>query len=196
MFRSHGVSQLRDATVRSRAAIRGKISPRCGPGRLAMAIFRPDAFLGGNPRQVLRFMYPKRRLGREKRPSVATYRRHASEMSWLWQDMRAVYPKSPANRLSGIHRAKILPGRGPFRCTDPSNHARSANFAIPGCFIWVLRAGRGARRGGVPAQRMRLARHHPALCEAARYFRGFTSCSFGLSPLTRTMLLFAAPAFA
>ena len=38
------------------------------------------------------------------------------------------------------------------------------------------------------AQRMRLA-HAPALCEAARCFRGFISCSFELSPLTRTMPL-------
>lgn len=77
----------------------------------------------------------------------------------------------------------ILPGRSLFCCTDPSNHARRANLAIPGCFVWELRAGRG-----VPAQRMRLA-HAPALCEAARCFRGFISCSFGLPPLTRTMLL-------
>ena len=95
-----------------------------------MARLRPDAFLGGNPWQVLRSMYPKRSLGRENRQFMATYRRHVSEMSWRWQDMRAMYPKSPANRLSGMHRAKILPRRGPFRCTDPSNHARRANLAI------------------------------------------------------------------
>ena len=47
-----------------------------------------------------------------------------------WQDMRAMYPKSPTNRLSGIRRANILPGRGPFRCTDPSNHAWRAYLAI------------------------------------------------------------------
>lgn len=41
-----------------------------------------------------------------------------------------MYPKSPANRLSGMHSAKILPGRGPFRCTDPSNHAYRADLAI------------------------------------------------------------------
>lgn len=41
-----------------------------------------------------------------------------------------MHPKSPANRLSGTHGAKILPGRTPFRCTDPSNHARRANVAI------------------------------------------------------------------
>ena len=44
--------------------------------------------------------------------------------------MRARYPKSPANRRQRIHRAKILPGRGTFRCTGPSNHARRANLAI------------------------------------------------------------------
>ena len=49
--------------------------------------------------------------------------------------------------------------------------------------------GEGGEAGrGVLAQRMRLA-HAPALCEAARCFRGFISCSFELSPLTRTMPL-------
>ena len=41
-----------------------------------------------------------------------------------------MHPKSPANRLSGTHGAKILPGRTPFRCTDPSNHARRADLAV------------------------------------------------------------------
>ena len=47
-----------------------------------------------------------------------------------WQDMRAMHPKCPANRRWRIHRAKILPGRGAFRCTGPSNHARRADLAI------------------------------------------------------------------
>ena len=50
-------------------------------------------------------------------------------MSWLWQDMRAMHPKSPANRRWRIHHVNILPGRGPFRCTNPSNHARRADLA-------------------------------------------------------------------
>lgn len=29
-----------------------------------------------------------------------------------------------------MHHANILPGRGPFRCTDPSNHAYRADLAI------------------------------------------------------------------
>lgn len=84
----------------------------------------------------------------------------------------------------------ILPGRSLFCCTDPSNHARRANLAIPGCFVWELRARRGARRGeGYRRSACGSRTPPPALCEAARCFRGFISCSFELSPLTRTMLL-------
>ena len=107
-----------------------KVLARCVPGRFAVARFRRDAFPGGNPWQFFHSMYPKRGLGRENRPFLARFARHASEMSWLWQDMRAMYPKSPANRRQRIHRAKILPGRGTFRCTGSSNHARRANLAI------------------------------------------------------------------
>ena len=113
-----------------RALTDGKMPVKCVPRRLAMARLRPDAFPGGNPWQVLRFMYPKRGLGREKRGFVARFARHASKTSWLWQDMRAMHPKSPANRRWRIHRANILPGRGPFRCTGTSNHARRADLAI------------------------------------------------------------------
>ena len=75
-------------------------------------------------------MHPESGLGRENRQFAARFARHASEMSWLWQDMRAMHPKCPANRRRRIHRVNILPGRGPFRCTGPSNHARRANLAI------------------------------------------------------------------
>ena len=109
--------------MRSPASDGGNILARCVPGRFAVARFRRDAFPGGNPWQFFHSMYPKRGLGRENRPFLARFARHASEMSWLWQDMRAMYPKSPANHRQRIHRAKILPGRGPFRCTGPSNHA-------------------------------------------------------------------------
>mgnify|MGYP006873257430 CR=1 FL=1 len=116
--------------MRSPASDGDKVLARCVPGRFAVARFRRDAFPGGNPWQFFHSMYPKRGLGRENRPFLARFARHASEMSWLWQDMRAMYPKSPANRRQRIHRAKILPGRGTFRCTGPSNHARRANLAI------------------------------------------------------------------
>ena len=113
-----------------RALTDGKMPVKCVPGRLAMARLRPDAFPGGNPWQFFHSMYPKRGLGRENRPFLARFARHASKTSWLWQDVRAMYPKSPANRRWRIHRANILPGRGPFRCTGTSNHARRADLAI------------------------------------------------------------------
>ena len=117
------------AVVRSWAAVRGNILARCVPRWPSVAIFRRGAFLGGYPWQFSRFMHPRRGLGRGKRPFLATYRRHVSKTSWLWQDMRATHPKSPANRLSGMHGAQILPGRVPFRRTGPSNHTWGANFA-------------------------------------------------------------------
>ena len=95
-----------------------------------MAKCSRNASPGGDPWQVLRSMHPESGLGRENRQFAARFARHASEMSWLWQDMRAMHPKSPANSCLGIHRAKILPGGGAFRCTGPSNHARRANLAI------------------------------------------------------------------
>ena len=123
-------SMARSSRMRSRATGSGNILARCVLGGLAVARFRRGAFPGGNPWQVLRSMHPESGLGRENRQFVAAYRRRVSKMSWLWQDVRAMYPKCPANRLSGIHRARILPRRGSFRCTDPSNHARRADLAI------------------------------------------------------------------
>ncbi len=64
-----------------------------------------------------------------KGPFVAIYRRRVFKMSWLWQDLRAMYPKSPANHRWRIHHVNILPGRSPFRCTNSSNHARRADLA-------------------------------------------------------------------
>ena len=118
-----------------------------------MAGFCRDAFPGGNPWQFFRSMHPRRGPGREKRPSLARFTRHASKTSWLWQDMRAMYPKSPTNRLSGIRRANILPGRGPFRCTDPSNHAWRAYLAI--------RRRRTALALATPAPPNSVSRQHP-----------------------------------
>ena len=108
----------------------GKTLRICVPGRLPMAKCSRNAFPGGNPWQVLRSTHPKSGFGRENRQFVAAYCRRVFKMSWLWKDMRAMHPKSPANRLSGTHGVKILPGKGSFRCTGPSNHARRANLAI------------------------------------------------------------------
>ena len=116
--------------VRPRVSIRGKIPPRCVPGRSTMAKCSRNAFPGGNPWQFFHSMHPESGLRRENRQFAARFALHASEMSWLWQDMRAMHPKCPANRRRRIHRAKILPGRGTFRCAGPSNHAWRADLAI------------------------------------------------------------------
>ena len=91
------------AAVRSRAAIRGNFFASC------ISEGASDGKIASS-RQDSRAMHPK--------------------TGWLWQDMRAMHPKCPANRRRRIHRTKILPGRGTFRCTGPSNHARRANLAI------------------------------------------------------------------
>ncbi len=123
-------SMARSSRMRSRATGSGNILARCVPERLSVARFRRGTFPGGNPWQFFRLMHLRGGFGRENRQFAARFARHASEMSWLWQDMRAMHPKSPANSRLGIHRAKILPGRGAFRCTGPSNHARRADLAI------------------------------------------------------------------
>lgn len=62
----------------------------------------------------------------------------------------------------------ILPGRSLFCCTDPSNHARRANLAIPGCFVWELRARRWARRGEGYRRSACGSRTPPPLCARRR----------------------------
>lgn len=96
-----------------------------------MARFCRYAFPGGNPWQLFHSMYPKRGLGRENHLFLARFARCISKTRWFCQDMRAMHPGSPANSRSRMHCAKILPGRGPFRCTNPSNHARWASLAMP-----------------------------------------------------------------
>ena len=82
----------------------------------------------------------------------------------LWQDMRAMHSKSPANSRLGIHRAKILPGRGAFRCTGPSNHTRRADLAIPRCSYFA---------------------HCPRLCGVERLFRRFAHMQLRAAPRSR-----------
>ena len=116
----------------------------CALGRLAVAIFSRGAFSGVLPwqdsaavrsRAAIRGKFcapciPKAasdgKIASSRQDSRAMHQKTGS----LWQDMRAMHPKSPANRLSGTHGAKILPGRSPFRCTGPSNHARRADLAV------------------------------------------------------------------
>ena len=65
--------------MRSWATGSGNILARCVLGGLAVARFRRGAFPGVNPWQVFHSMHPKRGLGRENRPFVASFARHVSE---------------------------------------------------------------------------------------------------------------------
>ena len=100
--------------IRSPRIGSGRISQRCVLRVSTVAKYSPNAFPGTHPWQDFRLMYAKRSLGRKNTPSVAIYRRYLSKISWFWQDLRAAYPKSPANRCLGMHIVKILPGRALF----------------------------------------------------------------------------------
>ena len=171
MFRSRGVSRLRDATVRSRVPGDGNISPWCVPGRQSVASF------------ALHVSQKVPRTGKAPLPgnisppciqnelTLARFARYVSEKPC----------KSPSEDAS----REDLATKGIFSLHRPLESCT----ARESCHSWVFRLGvageaRGEAGRGMPAQRMRLA-----LCEAARRFRGFISCSFELSPLTRTMLL-------
>ena len=93
--------------------------PRRVLGCSAAARCSRNAFPGVWRWQDCALMHSQRDLGQEKRRFVAAYRRHASKMSWFWQEMRAVYPKSPANRCWRIHQVEILPRAGVFPVRDP-----------------------------------------------------------------------------
>ena len=159
------------ANMRSRALADGKMLAKCVPGRQSVASFA----LYASQKRSRTGKSPVR--GKIRAPCIrnelalAGYARHASEK----------------------------PCKQPFGNTPREDLARKGRFSLRGllescmrresCHSWAFRLGvAGEARGevvrGVPAQRMRLA-----LCEAARRFRGFISCSFELSPLTRTMLL-------
>ena len=84
-----------------------------------MARYRPDAFPSCRPWQDIAPMRSRRGIGQEKHRFVAIYRRHVFGFSLFWQDMRAMYPESPAKRRWGIHRASILPPRGAFAVRSP-----------------------------------------------------------------------------
>ena len=102
----------------------------CALGRLVVAIFSRGAFSGVLPWQDSAAVRSQAAIRGNFCapciPKVALDGKIASS----WQDSRAMHPKCPANRRRRIHRAKILPGRGAFRCTGPSNHARCADLAV------------------------------------------------------------------
>ena len=182
MFRSRGVSRLRDATVRSRVPGDGNISPWCVPGRQSVASFALHVSqkvprTGKSPvRGKIRAPCIQNEL------ALAGYARHASEK----------------------------PCKQPFGDTPREDPARKGRFSLhrplescttrESCHSWVFRLGvagevRGEAGRGVPAQRMRLA-HAPALCGVRGCFVGSLTCSFELLPAHAQDAPVVAPAFA
>ena len=90
------------AVVRSRAAGRGNISPKCIPGLPAMAIFRRGAFFGRSS------MARRSRNAFPRRPTVARSRRDAFSDCRPWQDIAVV-------RFRGSSRGEIMPWCVPGR---------------------------------------------------------------------------------
>ena len=107
------------------------VKPLCElpPQRPTAARFRRGAFMGRRPWQYSRAMRPRAAIRGNFLASCIPEGASDGKSAPSWQDMRAMHPKSPANRLSGMHSAQILPGRVPFRRTGPSNHTWGANFA-------------------------------------------------------------------
>ena len=101
----------------------GRISQRCVLRVSTVAKYSSKAFPGTHPWQDFRLMYGKRGLRRKNTPSVATYRRYVSKMSWFWQDSRAVHdsrgPCSEKGPLPGKIFARCILRRrfaGHFGC--------------------------------------------------------------------------------
>ena len=173
--------------MRLPASDSGKMSPRCVPRLPALAVFRRDAFPGGDPWQFFRLMRSRRGLGREKRRFVATFRRHASETGWFWQDMRVMHPKSPANSRLGMHRAKILPLSGPFPVRDPRiTHGGQILPFLGASFerFDLSRAGRLAVRASL-AGRLAVRALLPPCVGWRGCFAGSPTRNFELSPHLR-----------
>ena len=114
-YRPQPTALPRAREMHSQAPGGGNMLTLCVPGCLTMAIFCPGV--------------SQKRPRTGKGPLRGNVSPPCIQNELALADMRAMYPKSPANRRWRIHRAKILPGRGPFRCTNPSNHARRADLA-------------------------------------------------------------------
>ena len=176
MFRSRGVSRFRDATVRSRVPGDGNISPWCVPGRQSVASFALHVSqkvprTGKSPvRGKIRAPCIRKRAG-FGRICAPCIRKALQTAVWEYTARRSCHegPAFAARTPRIMHGARILPFLG-------------VSFGSCG-----RGEGRGGARGTGAAHAARA--RPPALCEAARCFRGFISCSFELSPLTRTMLL-------
>ena len=96
-----------------------KVLARCVPGRFAVAKFRRGTFPGGNPWQLFHSMYPKRGLGRENRPFLARFARHASENGLALARYARHASEMPRKSPSEDTPREYLARKGPFSLRGP-----------------------------------------------------------------------------
>ncbi len=114
-----GVRSWQDyASMRSRGSCRGKIPPRCVPGRQSVAIFRLMHLRGG--------------FGRENRQFAARFARHASE-NGLALARYARHASENGLALARYARhASEMPRKSPLEDTPREDLARKGRFSLHG----------------------------------------------------------------
>ena len=154
MFRSRGISRLRDATVRSRVPADGNISPWCVPGRQSVASF------------ALHVSQKVPRTGKAPLPgnisppciqnelTLARFARHVSEKPC----------KSPSEDASREYLAR----KEPFLLHRPPRIMHDARI-LPFLGVSFGSCGRGEGRGGARGTgAAHAARARPPLCARRR----------------------------
>ncbi len=83
---------------------------------------------------------PEGALGQKKRPLVARYCRHASKMSWFWQDMFSMYQNALQSAVweyisrVSCHQDALFPSESLKSCTMGKYcHAFRLVFHVGGC---------------------------------------------------------------
>ena len=125
MFRSRGVSRLRDTTVRSRVPGDGNISPWCVPGRQSVASF------------ALHVSQKVPRTGKAPLPGNISPPCIQNELILARYALHVF--KMPCKAPFGNTSRGYLAIKTPFSRPNPSNHAQWANIVT--LFRLVFRVG-------------------------------------------------------
>ena len=127
--RSVGARLCRDATLGARrwqnaremrfpASDSGKISARCVPVLPALARCRRGAFPGVDPWQFFASCVPEG-ASDGKTPVRGNISPACIQIHLIWQDMRAMHPKSPAKHRWGTHPREHLAAKGGVSPSSP-----------------------------------------------------------------------------
>ena len=139
--------------VRSRASIRGKIPPRCVPGRQSVAIFSSHA----SPRGLRTGKSPVR--GKIRAPCIrnelalARYARHASE-----KPCKQLFGNTPREDLARKGRLSL---HGPLESCTARRSCHPASTKRPSARNPCAAEQRGTARAARNHAAVRMAAHHP-----------------------------------